>query len=193
MAVDLAGEEQAAPKVLRFGAGPVQPWRNGGGQTRELAAEPAGAGFAWRLSIADIDASGPFSAFPGVDRVIIPCGGQEMSLTVDGVEHDLVPFEPFRFPGQAATSCRIAGPTRDLNVMVRHGAFAAEVRVVSAAGEVVARAGDVTIAVLLSGSATVAVASLVVQPLDALWLIPGTVCRIEGDGRLAVVRITPEE
>jgi environmental stress-induced protein Ves len=190
MAVVVAGEQHGAPHLLRFGEYRVQPWLNGGGQTREIAAEPAGAGFVWRLSIADVAASGPFSLFSGVDRVIIQCEGQKMCLTVDGVEHDLVPFEPFQFPGDAETYCRIVAPTRDLNVMISRGTYAAEVKVVPAAGEVVARTGDVTIAVLLSGSATLPVASLDMRPFDALRLEPATVCQIDGDGSLAVVRIT---
>ena len=44
-----------------------QPWRNGGGVTRELL---AGRTEDWsvRLSVADIERDGPFSAFAGVDR-----------------------------------------------------------------------------------------------------------------------------
>ena len=45
------------------------PWRNGGGVTRELlrlAARPATGSV--RVSVADIEADGPFSPFPGVER-----------------------------------------------------------------------------------------------------------------------------
>lgn len=190
--LDLGGPSGAEFDVLRFATLRTQPWRNGGGQTRELAAEPGGHGFAWRLSIADVDAGGPFSAFPGVDRVITLCDGPGMSLLVDGVEHELAPDEPFRFPGEAKTSCRISAPTRDLNVMTRRGTCTADMRVVPAAGELVARPGETTFAVLLSGTATVE-SHVELHALDTLRLVPGTVCQIEGDGRLAVVRITPEE
>ena len=47
------------------------PWKNGGGETLELAIAPAGAGledFAWRISSARVGAAGPFSACAGVDR-----------------------------------------------------------------------------------------------------------------------------
>ena len=40
------------------------PWKNGGGQTTEIVVHPAGATLAefdWRVSIADVDADGPFS------------------------------------------------------------------------------------------------------------------------------------
>ena len=45
-----------------------QAWRNGGGQTRELLAWPHGADWSVRISLADIEADGPFSPFPGVQR-----------------------------------------------------------------------------------------------------------------------------
>src|SRR5436853_5944959 len=49
-------------------------WKNGGGRTTEIAAYPPDAGlehFAWRASIADIERSGPFSAFAGIDRTLV--------------------------------------------------------------------------------------------------------------------------
>ena len=47
-----------------------QPWRNGGGETAEIAVRPgAGSDFLWRLSLATITRSGPFSTFPGVSRI----------------------------------------------------------------------------------------------------------------------------
>ena len=50
------------------------PWKNGGGCTTEIAIAPPGASldaFEWRISLATIAASGPFSAFPGVDRTLV--------------------------------------------------------------------------------------------------------------------------
>ncbi|MGR7000643.1 HutD/Ves family protein [Yinghuangia aomiensis] len=67
---------------------PVTPWRNGGGETREVAAEPsADGGFAWRVSIATIAQDGPFSAFPGVDRTITLLEGAGVHLVGDGLDH----------------------------------------------------------------------------------------------------------
>ena len=45
-----------------------QPWKNGGGKTRELLAWPHPSDWILRLSVADIEADGPFSSFPGVQR-----------------------------------------------------------------------------------------------------------------------------
>ncbi|EGD04024.1 hypothetical protein B1M_13530, partial [Burkholderia sp. TJI49] len=47
----------------------ASPWKNGGGVTREIAAFPPGAAldaFAWRVSVADVGAAGPFSRFDGI-------------------------------------------------------------------------------------------------------------------------------
>ena len=97
-----------------------QPWRNGGGMTTELARDGAGEAFAWRVSVADIERSGPFSRFPGYERTILLLEGDGMELTVDGRTVTLDrPLEPFVFDGAAAPTCRLlGGPSRDLNVMV---------------------------------------------------------------------------
>jgi uncharacterized protein len=108
------------------------PWKNGGGVTSEVARSPAGAGddFDWRISIAEVAAGGPFSSFPGIDRVIIRLGEAPLVLDVEGEERALVRFEPFGFPGEATTSAALpGGPTRDLNVMTRRGHTTAAVSV----------------------------------------------------------------
>ena len=63
------------------------PWKNGGGVTREVAAFPDGAGFddfLWRISMAEVRADGPFSVFPGVDRVLAVLEGR-LRLAVEGL------------------------------------------------------------------------------------------------------------
>ena len=46
----------------------AQPWRNGGGLTRELLAWPGGEDWRLRLSVAQVTQDGPFSQFGGVQR-----------------------------------------------------------------------------------------------------------------------------
>lgn len=43
---------------------PVQRWRNGAGSTREIVRVGPEDDFLWRASVARVDDSGPFSAFP---------------------------------------------------------------------------------------------------------------------------------
>lgn len=179
--------------MLQFAATTSEPWRNGGGRTRQLAASSTAAPFAWRLSVAELDTSGPFSTFPGVDRVLTLCGGPPIRLTVAGVEHEVLPYRPFGFPGDAVTSCEITTPTRDLNVMTRRDLFSAEVRVVQVGGAVAAGHADVTFAVPITGTATVVGARLELAELDALRLSPGSAVHLEGSGLLAVIRLTPRQ
>ena len=100
-----------------------QPWRNGGGCTRELLAWPVGSDWRLRLSIADIDADGPFSAFPGVQRWFAVNQGAGVVLSLLGGEVRLdTSSEPVCFDGAQAPACSLVdGPTRDLNLMLGGG------------------------------------------------------------------------
>ena len=119
---------------------PVTPWKNGGGSTRELASWPPGAGleaFDWRVSIATIAASGPFSVFAGVDRTIMLLQGDGVRLRArDGsFDHRLdQPFEPFAFSGDLALDCTLPGAASgDFNLMSRRTRCRAALRVIDQA------------------------------------------------------------
>jgi uncharacterized protein len=110
------------------------PWKNGGGVTREIATggRPEGdAGWGWRVSLAEVAQGGPFSVFPETDRVIAVIDGAGMDLvSPDGATLALEPFQPARFAGEAPFDGHLRhGPVRDLNVMVRRGAFTAEMEI----------------------------------------------------------------
>jgi len=117
--------------VVRLQDAAVQRWRNGGGLTRELLAwrpglPAAGSGPDWlvRVSVAEITADGPFSAFPGVWRGFAVLEGAGVALTLHERTHRLTPHhDPITFDGAQAPGCAlIEGPTRDLNLMVRQAA-----------------------------------------------------------------------
>nr|WP_093167199.1 HutD family protein [Variovorax sp. YR216] len=112
------------------------PWKNGGGVTREIVCSPPGAGvdrFDWRVSIATIDRPGPFSAFDGVDRVIMLLDGAGVRLhSRDGrIDHRLdAPHAPFAFDGGVPLDCDLlGGASTDFNVMSRRGRLRADVDV----------------------------------------------------------------
>ncbi len=124
------------------------PWKNGGGMTREVVCWPPGASldtFHWRVSIATIARDGPFSAFPGIDRVITLLEGGGVHLTSDDgrIDHRLdTPMQPYAFAGEASVHARLlADVCEDFNVMARRAACRAQVRVVRQAGEVSAPQG----------------------------------------------------
>lgn len=109
----------------------AQRWRNGGGVTRELLAWPRAEAWRVRISVADIDADGPFSSFPGAERWFAVVDGHGVELHVGAIAHCLTPDSaPLRFGGGEKTTCRLLdGPTRDLNLMLRGmrgGMFRAE-------------------------------------------------------------------
>ncbi len=119
---------------------PATPWKNGGGVTREIVCQPQGAGmndFDWRVSIAHIASDGPFSAFPGVDRVITLLSGGGVHLQSEGgeVQHRLdTPLAPFAFAGEEPIHARLlAGDCHDFNVMTRRAVCSASLQVVRSA------------------------------------------------------------
>ncbi|MDP1902278.1 MAG: HutD family protein [Rubrivivax sp.] len=99
----------------------AQPWRNSGGRARELLAWPSADNWVLRISLADVERDGPFSAFPGVERWFAVVEGAGVRLNFSGRQLEVTPATPpLRFAGEAAPGCTlIDGPTRDLNFMVQ--------------------------------------------------------------------------
>ena len=106
------------------------PWRNGGGVTRELAAGPSADDWTWRMSVAEVGQSGPFSKFEGVDRWFAVLDGAGVQLDVAGKSYALTSSEPpFFFDGATPVDCRLLdGKTVDFNLMVRRGSASAHMQ-----------------------------------------------------------------
>lgn len=115
----------SSPRIVRGDTLRAAPWKNGGGVTREIAAYPVGASletFVWRVSVADVERSGPFSSFPGIDRTLVLLAGAGMRLVeASGATHALLrPLATARFDGETALEAQLVdGATRDFNLMVR--------------------------------------------------------------------------
>lgn len=148
-------------EIIRFADIRPEPWRNGGGVTRELASHPKAASaqdgaWDWRVSIADVSKAGDFSNFPGMERVITIIDGELMLLTVDGSEHPLEKYRPFRFSGEAASSATLpTGDVRDLNIIARTGAFKGYTSIVEISKKRAHHVFEGQLAILLEGKATV--------------------------------------
>ncbi|MFB0872681.1 MULTISPECIES: HutD family protein [unclassified Sphingobium] len=118
--------------ILRAADRVAQPWKNGGGITREVAVFPPGAGmdeFEWRVSIADVSAVGAFSPFKGVDRILTVLEGQ-LRLDIDGAAQPIVlgAGDRHAFAGEAAVVGTPFGKdVRDLNIMTRRGRWLARI------------------------------------------------------------------
>ncbi|WP_406195527.1 HutD family protein [Streptomyces europaeiscabiei] len=192
--------------VLRWSEYRSMPWKNGGGVTREVASGAMQApmisaeitdGFDWRVSVADVDAGGSFSVFPGIDRVITLVEGEGMVLTVDGTPHPVGPFSPFAFSGDAATDCRLeAGAVRNVNVMTRRSRAAAQLRLITVAvqgAEMKCAAGETLVVMALSDGITVDGPDgrqTTLGRLDCVRHEGPAVLTLRGDGTAAGITIT---
>jgi environmental stress-induced protein Ves len=165
---------------------PAQPWKNGGGVTREVLCLPQGSGleqFDWRVSIAHIARSGPFSAYPGIDRVIalLEGGGVYLRSADGAIDHRLdTPLEPFAFRGEAEVQAELLGADcHDFNVMTRRAACSARVQVLREAS---------LLPHCRQGLLLVAQGAWTVQGVEDLRLRPGEGLWWHGSGRSWQVR-----
>lgn len=112
-------------EIIRTSTLPSTPWKNGGGITREIKREPERGTFRWRVSVAQIDSSGPFSNFQGYRRTMVLLRGAGLRLTHpdgEGVELSRV-GDLVHFDGARTTDCQLkAGTCTDLNLMVADSA-----------------------------------------------------------------------
>jgi environmental stress-induced protein Ves len=157
-------------------------WKNGLGETAQIAISPDGAtldGFDWRISMARVEADGPFSPFAGIDRTLSILEGDGLHLSPAGREAVVLgpASAPCGFAGDLP--CRatlVGGAVTDLNVMTRRHQYWHRVRRL-ATGPTVA-AADLAAAFLIAsafGPVTVLIdgATLRLAAFDSVSLGPG--------------------
>jgi hypothetical protein len=106
----------------------TMPWKNGGGVTHEIARSEEDGRLLWRLSIAEVASDGPFSAFPGLMRVLTVIEGAGMVLETPEGDISARPFAPVRFSGDVPVTGRlVAGPVRDFNLIFDPARIAGDV------------------------------------------------------------------
>lgn len=132
-------------------------WKNGGGSTMEIAISPPDAGlteFDWRISLATITASGPFSSFPGIDRSLMLVDGDSVQLTLDGTRKVVLSAaQPMLwFPGEAAVEAQVKGPTTDFNVMTRRDRCRHQLEKITAPGHLLRRSETTLLFVVGEGA-----------------------------------------
>lgn len=181
----------------------VMPWKDGGGTTTELAIHPPGAtvqgGFAWRLSSARVEASGPFSTFPGMARSLALVEGVGLILDLEGVGRLRLkhPREVIQFAGGvSAHATLIQGPVTDLGLIHDPARFTAtlEVRDLTADATSLTLA-PTTLLHALGGPIGVDPLGLTLAAGDTLRLEEADrklgLRALEGAARVAVVHLTP--
>jgi len=179
-------------QLLRDSHHRSMPWANGGGTTYQVALWPPGSGLAdfdWRISMADIADDGPFSALPGIDRILVLLDGGPMRLDIDDDSRVIQRGDVVRFTGEAAVTASLeAGPTRDLNVMTRRAKCAASVAIQDEPRATLAPApGETVLATPLTGAWHAATPDVVLGPRD--FLVIDETVDVRGHGSLIVVRI----
>lgn len=183
-------------RILRAGDHKRMPWKNGKGETVEIAVFPEGASvdtFDWRISMAPVVSDGPFSVFPDIDRTLSILTGDGMMLSVEGMMPTILGRKsvPFSFAGDAKTEAVLqAGPITDLNVMTRRGRFSHRVMRAEQGGEIGFSAEATFVILVVTGKARMSKAEL--GSLDAVILdSPKDICglRLETQEPYFVIEI----
>jgi environmental stress-induced protein Ves len=184
MSLSLLPAAQRAPR----------PWKNGGGVTWEIAASPDGAdlaSFDWRVSLALVEHGGPFSAFPGVDRLMLVLDGRIELEIAGGARLTLDPDSAAAaFPGDAdVTAAEPEAPAADINLMVRRGLYTGVLERRRIAGQAAVICQDVTFILARNGGMVAALGA------DKRELGPGDALRVDGPrGALLRLRLAaPDE
>jgi environmental stress-induced protein Ves len=168
------------------------PWKNGGGVTQEVAIWPPTAAldaFDWRISIAEVAQGGPFSIFPGIDRVLTVIEGAGLELSVEGLPVALLDDRapPFAFSGDAVCTATLGqGPIRDLNLMARRGAYVAQARRLEGPASIECTARTTVVLALTATE----VGGERLEPDDAVILEQGARLSV-GPGHLILAEIDP--
>jgi uncharacterized protein len=109
-------------KIIRKSSFTERPWKNAGGITHEAIRVPPGdEPFLWRVSVAHIETSGPFSDFAGYDRKMVLLRGPGVALKFANGERRVLRQigDLAEFDGAVPAHCELLdGPCVDLNVMV---------------------------------------------------------------------------
>jgi len=125
-------EGPAAMRLITSDQFATQAWKNGGGVTHEIARADRDGRLLWRLSIAEVTSDGPFSAFPGLTRILTVIEGAGLYLDTPDGRLDALPLAPVRFSGELPITSRlIGGPVRDFNLIWDAARLAASVSTVS--------------------------------------------------------------
>ena len=91
-----------------------------------------------------------------MDRVLTVIDGDLLLLSVDGAEHPLEKYRPFRFSGDADSAGALpTGDIRDLNVITRNGAFKGYTSIIELSKKRAHPVFEGQLGILLQGQGTV--------------------------------------
>lgn len=124
-------------KLIRADQYTKMLWKNGAGFTLEIARSQGEGDFDWRISMADVSTSGPFSLFPNKQRIISVLDGQGMVLHVDDLPAKMLnQGDIFAFHGDSQVQSELVdGVIRDLNLIYDPARFHARFQWLNDAAE----------------------------------------------------------
>ncbi|WP_037459046.1 HutD family protein [Shewanella sp. HN-41] len=123
-------------QLIRYRECPSTPWKNGGGSTKQLLISPTNAdlsNFDYRISIARVSSSGPFSQFIDIDRQLCLLEGAGLRLYIQGDNFGsaaiLTPNDaPFNFRGETQIESQLLDDqVLDFNVMTKRGRYSSNI------------------------------------------------------------------
>jgi environmental stress-induced protein Ves len=164
----------------------LMPWKNGQGSTAQIRIFPSNAPFPsdqflWRLSTAPVKASGPFSVFPGCNRLLVVLSGQGLKLN----DQELLPLKPLEFSGEFQIRGElIRDEIVDLGLIFRRGKVRAQMEVLEKLPEALKLDSSVKTHVLFCISGGFEVQGLKIGAGDCL--------QVEGEKEIALKRIALE-
>lgn len=154
--------KQPLARVIRYADHVEMSWKNGAGLTREIARKDDGDGLLWRLSLATVAQSGPFSLFPELDRIIVLLEGDPMTLEFeDGESLALIPGMPWRFSCDRPLHAQLSSSRqcRDLNLLFRKDDIDARAESISFSGSMKLGWTGVAVAICFTVSGSVRVSA----------------------------------
>lgn len=159
----------------------LKPWKNGLGTTQEILVYPEGSDdFLFRLSMAALSQSGPFSLFPGIERTLVLLEGEPIKLN-----DKVVPLlSPVEFSGEENIEATILAPGLDFNLMCRRGKVVGRVSVLSG---VTTFTKDSNFCLIFALTNNVSINELKIQKYDSVLLEDtDRLAQIEGESFLRI-------
>ena len=188
--------------IVRWATLRPASWKNGGGTAVDILTAPPGASaddFDWRVNVATIARSGPFSDYPSVDRDfrVLDGGGVELAVEGSSIRTLRAGGVAYRFPGDRSTLARLvdeAEPCRAFNVLTRRGRITADVReLVVGRPRTLRPTGTMLVGIVRSGSISVGPDAMPERlgALDAFVTAESVEVEVEpyGEARLLLVQI----
>ena len=172
-------------RLLPAAARTSEPWRNGSGRTA-LVADSDG----WRVSIAQLSDSSPFSAFPGAGRLLMALSASGVVLSINGRRLPCRRLEACSFDGEDAVfALDVTEPLQVLNLIWQRRACRGRLTSVAVDGPLELRCdGIAAVAIAVSGSCAV-IDGAQLGLLDGLSLAGGERVTVSGRGELVLARI----